>query len=118
MPSGQEGEHLFVVLNNPTTFHGYGTRPHVVLVSISTVRPGIPHDPTCVLPVGCHPFVKSESYVVYKRARIEPAKHVEQRVQEGFFKPNAPMPAAQFAAIKAGLRTSPFVKREFKELKL
>ncbi len=118
MPSGQEGDHLFVVLNNPATFDGYGTRPHVVLVNISTVRPGISHDPACLLPMGCHPFVKNESYVVYKRARIEAVKHLERRVQEGFFKPQAPMPAAQLAAIRAGLQASLFVTREIKELKL
>src|SRR5689334_21602470 len=107
MPSGREGDHLFVVLNNPAAFEGYGGRPHVVLVNFSTVRPGIFHDKTCVLEAGCHPFVKAESYAVYKRARIEPAKHLEQRVQEGLFKPHIAMPAAQLAVIKAGIKSSP-----------
>ena len=117
MPSGA-GDHLFVVLNDPAVFAGYGARPQVVLVSLGTVRPGIPHDPTCVLEPGCHAFVKVESYVVYKRARIDPLAHVQKLVEQGLFKPLDAMPPEVFADIRAGLQVSPFTKGEFRELKI
>jgi hypothetical protein len=117
MPSG-EGDHLFVVLNDPAIFVGYGARPHLVLVSLSTVRPGIPHDPTCVLQPGCHPFVKHESYVLYRRARIDPVAHVQKLVAQGLFKPQDPVSPEILAAIKAGLLASPFTKGEFKQLNI
>lgn len=118
MPSGQEGKHLFVVLNNPATFQGYGPRPHIVLVNVSTVRPGIPHDTTCLLAAGCHPFVRRESFIAYRHARIEPVAHVVEMVKRGLFEPQDPVPTELLTAIKAGLHKSPFTKREFNELKL
>ena len=54
IPSGA-GKHLFVVLNHPVPFAGYGSQPCVVLVNVSTVREHIPQDATCTLPAGCHP---------------------------------------------------------------
>ena len=118
MPSGGEGKHLFVALNDPRTFQGYGPRPHVVLVNVSTVRPGIPHDTTCVLAADSHPFVKQESFIAYRHTRIEPVAHVEEMVKQGVFEPKDPVTLALLTAINAGLRKSPFTKREFKQLTL
>lgn len=118
MPSGREGKHLFVVLNDPRTFQGYGPRPHIVLVNVSTVRPGIPHDTSCVLAAGCHPFVKQESFIAYRHTRIEPVAHVEEMVKRGVFEPKDPVTAELLTTINAGLRKSPFTKREFKQLTL
>ena len=117
MPSGPDGDHLFVVLNDPKAFPGYGANPHVLLVNLSTVpRAGVHHDSTCVLQPGCHPFVTAASYVVYKSARVESEPHVLGLVGQGIFRPHQPMPAGIVARIKAGLATSPFTKREFKGL--
>ncbi len=119
IPSGPGGEnHLFVVLNEPKPFSGYGARPCVVLVNLSTVREGAEHDPTCLLERGCHPFVKQRSFVVYRSARLEPAAHVEQLVKQGFFKPQPAVNEGMLALVKVGLRSSPFTKREFKQLDL
>ena len=116
IPSGPTGNHLFVVLCDPTRLPGYGPRPCVVLVSVSSVRQGLPHDPTCVLQPGCHPFVQNPSYVRYRDARIDRADDLVERVAQRVFVPHDPMPQAQFASIRAGLRVSPFVKREIKLL--
>jgi len=114
MPSGNQGDHLFIVLNNPTIFTGYGSHPCVVLVNLSTVRTETQHDSTCLLPAGCHPFVKQESYVRYRAARIETVAHLSAGVAQGLFKPHNPIPADLLASIKNGLKISPFTKREFK----
>src|SRR2546421_8744937 len=116
MPSGPEGGHLFVILNDPAVLGTYGSRPHSVLVNISTLRPGLPYDGTCVLPAGCHPFVKRDSYVVYARARIDPADHLQRLVEQGVFKPQDAMPTQITEKIKTGLKQSMFTKREFKHL--
>lgn len=116
IPSGPGGEnHLFVLLNDPKPFPGYGARPCVVLVNVSTVREGAAHDPTCVLEAGCHPFVKQKSYVVYRSARIEPVARVVQLLKQGFFKPQPSIDEGLLALIKIGLRSSAFTKREFKQ---
>ena len=115
MPSGADS-HLYVVLNEPKPFAGYGSQPCVVLVNVSTVRQGVRHDKTCVLDAGCHPFVKKDSYVVYRSARIERVSHVQRLVQQGLFKPHTPFEEGLLAVIKVGLRSSPFATREFKNL--
>lgn len=116
MPSGPDGDHLFVVLNDPKVFPNYGSNPQVLLVNLSTVRQGVHFDATCLLQPGCHPFVKVESYVVYRSARFEPEAHLLALVQKGLFRPQDPMSAAIVGAIRSGLIASPFTKREFKGL--
>lgn len=116
MPSGADGDHLYVVLNEPKPFSTYGSQPCVVLVNVSTVRQGVRHDPTCLLDAGCHPFVKQDSYVVYRSARIEQVSRVQRLVQQGLFKPHTPFEEGLLAVVKVGLRSSPFTTREFKNL--
>lgn len=116
MPSGVDGNHLFVVLNDPKTFSGYGPNPCIALVNLSTVRAEVSYDNTCVLQAGCHPFVVRESYVVYRSARIDQEAHLISLVQRSLFSPHDPMPAEVFSKIKNGLAASPFTKREFKKL--
>ena len=72
IPSGPQGDqdrkHLFILLTDPHA--DQAGKNCVLMVSLSTVRPGMPHDPTCILYAGDHPFVKHESYVVYQKARL------------------------------------------------
>ena len=117
MPSGNEGDHLYIVLNDPRPFDGYGKNPSVVLVNLSSVRESVPHDATCVLEAGAHPFVRQRSFVFYRNARIEPESHVLQLTQQGVFKPHESMPADVFQRIRAGLFESPHTKREFKRMR-
>lgn len=116
MPTGPTGDHLHVVLNDPKQFPGYGSHLSIVLVSVSTVRTGIPYDDTCVLSPGCHAFVKDKSYVVYRRARIEQVLHVAQLVERGLFKPHSPFTPQLLTLIAVGLKSSPFATREFRNL--
>lgn len=116
VPSGPTGKHLFVVLCDPTLFPGYGQETCVAMVNLSTVRPGIPYDATCVLEPGCHPFVTQRSYVVYRAMRIDRASDLERRIAQGLFTPHQPMPPTVLRRIREGRLASPFTKREFKTL--
>ena len=89
----------------------------MVLVNLSSVREGGPHDGTCVLEAGAHSFVKHRSFVFYRNARIEQENHILQLTQQGLFKPHDPMPEDVFQRIKSGLFDSPHTKREFKRFK-
>lgn len=117
IPSGRDGDHLFVVLNDPMPFEGRGTRPHIVLVNLSSVpRQGVPYDATCVLQPGTHPFVRVDSYVYYRQARIEPLDHVVRLIDTGVFKLHDPMDLAVVQRVLSGLVESPFTSRELKRL--
>jgi hypothetical protein len=61
-------------------------------------------------------FVKVDSYVLYRSARVESKAHLLALVQKGLFKPQDPMPAAVVGAIRSGLVASPFTKRGLKGL--
>lgn len=93
-------------------------RDAVLLVNLSTVRPGVHFDATCLLQPGCHPFVKVASYVVYRSARLEAEAHLLALVEKGLFRPQDPMPVAIVGDIRSGLIASPFTKREFKGLSI
>lgn len=108
IPSGPQGDqdrkHLFILLTDP---HDDEVGNNCVLmVSLSTVKPGVPHDPTCILYAGDHPFVKHDSYVVYQKARLEDAGKVLRGVKNGQLVPQDPMDGAVFARICKGLEES------------
>lgn len=117
MPSGNQGNHLYIALNDPCPFANYGPQPSVILVNLSSIRDGLPYDQTCVLPAGAHPFIKRDSFVFYKNARIEQETHVVQLVDRGVFGAHQPVSAAVLQTVKNGLYQSPFTKREFKQFK-
>ena len=116
VPSGPQGQHLFVVLNDPQAFEGYGNVVCVVMVPLDSVKSGVHHDATCAFTIGEHPFVTRPTFVNFSYARIEQARHLEEMVASGQFRANARIDNLLLARIKQGLLDSPFTKREFKRL--
>ena len=108
IPSGPQGDqdrkHLFILLTDP--HDDEAGKKSVLMVSLSTVRVGIPHDPTCILYAGDHPFVKHDSYVLYQKARLEDADKVLRGVKNGQLVPHDPMDGAVFARVCKGLEES------------
>lgn len=108
IPSGPSGDvdrrHLFILLTDP--YPDETGKSAVLLVSISTVRPNVPHDPTCILYSGDHDFVKRDSYVVYQRTRLEGADKLLRGVKSGELVAHAPMDGAVFARVCKGLEES------------
>jgi hypothetical protein len=116
VPSGPAGHHLFIVLNEPAEFEGYGTGVCVVMVSFSSQKPGRPHDATCECAVGEHPFIKKPSFIDYSHLRVERVTNLAARVATGFFVSQAEVDPQLLARILAGVQQSRFSKREFKHL--
>jgi hypothetical protein len=110
--------HLFVVLNGPKSFEGYGAVLCIALVSLSSVpvAQGVKYDTACVLTKGCHPSIQHDSYVYYKGTRLEQVRDVQLRVTQGFYIPGTPVEPELLQRIRQGLLDSPFTKREFKLL--
>ena len=73
------------------------------------MRPGLPHDPTCRLFAGDHPFIRQESFVSYRQARIEQAATIERGVARGVLVPREILDGAIFARVCKGLTESRFV---------
>jgi len=108
IPSGPTNDpnrkHLFIFLTNPI-----GNERETLLVPIASVRPGQPHDSTCLLYGGDHPFIRGDSYVNYLNSRIDSAGKIENAVKKGLFVPHAPIDGAIFARVCKGIEESRFV---------
>ena len=108
IPSGTvddpERRHLFICLTDPVN-----EERDTLLVSVSSVRPGLPHDSTCRLFAGDHPFIRHDSFVAYRLMRIEPAAALERGVQNGVLLPREILDGGLFARVCKGLTESRFV---------
>jgi hypothetical protein len=72
IPSGN-GLHLYAIIT-PQCRWG-----HHLIVSISSIKQGRYHDPTCELEAGKHSFVTRPSFVHYGSARTVDAVHLIAR---------------------------------------
>jgi len=110
-PSGPaqdpERNHLFIVLTNPAEVLDFAGK-HSLLVGVSSVYPGVPHDPACELHKDDHEFIKHKSYVIYAEARIELAQSLINGVKKGFLVPKGMLAEDIFARVCHGLAQSRF----------
>lgn len=75
-------EHLHVVCNDPVHYP-INDSQSVLVVNVSSVKFGVPHDDTCILNVGDHTFIKHESYIVYKAATIWRLDNIARKISDG-----------------------------------
>lgn len=116
VPSGRSGMHLFVLTLGPVVLSGYGQAQQVLMASATTVREGIPHDPSCILDAGDHPFIQHRSYIAYRYARVDAASHIESMVSASSWVPQAPCSPELLQRVVEGMRVSRQAPREFKQL--
>lgn len=107
IPSGST-DHLFFICNNPV-FYPKAATECILTVNISSVKPDIDYDSTCILHVGDHPFVNHPSFVFYNKARIMGAVTVSQSVASGDFRTHVPCGDQAFQRILDGFGLSPHV---------
>ena len=115
IPSGPDDKsHLFAILLDPVLIPGYGSKPHVLLASVVSTKPGLLIDESCLLHPGDHPFIGHNSFVDYRFTRLEPAAHMESRVHEGMFHVKEPCSTEMLKRIVAGALKSKRISREHK----
>lgn len=120
VPSGTPDDpgrkHLFILLTDVQP-----PDQTTLLVSVASVYGNTPHDPTCYLYPGDHPFIRHRSYVHYARARIELAPKLAEGVKQGQLIPQGTLGAAIFARVCKGLlesrHTTPKIKKFFEVAK-
>ena len=107
VPSGPASDpnrkHLFVLVTGPTQ---HGPEKNALMVSLSSCKPGMYYDPSCIINAGEHPFVRKSSFVDYSRARIECADSLIRGVKAGILIPHEQVGDALFERICEGLTTS------------
>ena len=115
IPSGPKGSHLFILILGPVALPGYCKQTQVVTAGITSLRENIPHDPTCIIEPGEHPFVVHESYIVYPRLRIDPASHVRTMLA-GVWKRDEDCSPVLLERIIRGVTLSHQTPKEFKRI--
>ena len=109
VPSGAmrdpDQKHLFILLTDPAKIFDYEGK-HSLLVGVTTIHAGIPHDPACELYAGDHPFIKHKSFVFYAEARIEISQKLIDGVKRSIFSPQGMLAEDIFARVCHGLTLS------------
>lgn len=101
IPSGpgaaQDQCHFFVVLTDPAK------NDSVLLVNATTYRGNLPHDASCFLDVGDHPFIRHKSYILYSKPHRATLQRLRTLIASGAvtLRP-PPVSHAVFARIEAG----------------
>lgn len=80
------------------------------MLSVSRIRQGKYHDPTCAFTGGEHEFIKHASYVVYGKPEQRHASQIVRMVDANVFVPKAKLDTAHFARICTGIFDSNFSK--------
>lgn len=111
-PDNPESKHLFVLLTDPFESNSSDSEM-VLLVPFCTVRQGLFIDGACVFTKKdkVHPFIKSDTFVHYRFARLESAESVIEKVKSGEFISKAPVDEGCVMNICDGLRKSPHVSQ-------
>lgn len=105
--------HLHIIMNDPVYSHEHGY-DGVLVVNISSIKPDIFHDDTCILEAGSHPFVRWPSWAVYKQAVVMDASRLDDKVDGGEIVVHTPVSLSVFAQVRAGFDASRHVAIKIK----
>jgi len=100
--------HLWFVLTDPD-----GEPPRIVAVMVRSARRFT--DPTLVLTIGDHPFVRHESSVHYSSARWFAVQALQKAFHDGHCSVQADMSPTLLARVREGLMKSPFTVNAVRE---
>ncbi len=107
-------EHLFFICNDPV-FYPALTKECFLAVNLTTIYRDIAYDDTCILGIGDHPFVKHDSYILYKKAEVLGVDTVTSQVMAGDIRVSEPCRNDVFDRILNGFNVSPHVKPKIRK---
>ncbi|MFG1263893.1 hypothetical protein [Xanthobacter aminoxidans] len=94
------GHHLHVVCTEPCKSN------KSVVLTISTIRDKQWHDPTVIIDVGLHKFVKAKSFVHYAYAQVMDCSAISRDVDSWVFMPKEEMVESVVSAMLCGAHES------------
>ncbi|HBL9999454.1 TPA: hypothetical protein LT059_004016 [Salmonella enterica subsp. enterica serovar Kodjovi] len=106
-------EHIYFICNDPV-FYPHLAKDSFLAVNLTSVDKGFEIDPTCILNVGDHPFVRHPSYIFYQRAQIFGVDTVIRQVISGDIRVHQSCGEETFRRILAGFNVSPYVNPKVK----
>ncbi len=106
-------EHLHVICNNPV-FYPNLVKECVLAVNLSSVNKLIEYDKTCILKIGEHPFIKHDSYILYRKAEILGVNSISRNIDDGSFSTHETFSDVTFEKVLDGFAISKEVKPKIK----
>jgi len=113
MPSGPQGDHLFVISGGPYRKQCYPGAQYI-LVPLCTVS-GTRYDTACLIQPGEHRFVTRLTYVLYSSASIRSESDLCAGINNGIFRLDEDVTELLLLRIQDGLRNSKHVARFIKK---
>lgn len=109
-PSGLT-DHLHIICNDPVYNHEFGC-DGVLVVNVSSIKPGIQYDTACTLERGDHPFIQHPSYIAYRFSVVWRVPQISMRVEQGAYSTHDDFSEVHFSRILSGFEQSLFVSHK------
>lgn len=104
-------EHLILLCSDPVFYRPYGTSA-ILSVNVTTWKERRErNDPTCILNVGDHDFIKHKSFCFYEQAVPLNVARLEERVNKGQFLDYGMLKEEVFKRVFAGFYKTPFLSQ-------
>lgn len=82
-----------------------------LVLSVSSIKQGVWHDPSCEIPAGVHEFISHPSFVSYRHATIVNCEHIEKCIEGWVYHAKGVMPVEWTDRMLEGAFTSDMTPR-------
>lgn len=106
-------EHLFFICHDPVYIEEM-RKDCFLIVNLTSIKPEIPYDNSCVLNVNDHSFIKHPSYISYRNAEIYGADNTISKIKSNEIRVSELCSDEVFAKVIDGFKISKHVKRHIK----
>ncbi len=77
-----------------------------LLIMATSIKKGRRHDESCCLSLGCHPFIRRPTYMLYRLAMRSPATHIGKMVDKALYSHKSDVSQLVYDQIRNGLYAS------------
>jgi hypothetical protein len=105
--------HLTVIITNPDDDRNFLAVP-ICTYQKKDGKPLPGQDESCLLPIGCHPFIKKKSYALYRKAKAVSFQTLYNGFRKGMFTKQPDMAKEIVQNLQRGAEDSPFFPEELK----
>lgn len=107
-------EHLFFICHDPVYIEDM-RKNCFLIVNLTSIKPEIPYDNSCVLNIGDHSFIKHPSYVLYRSAEIYGVDNTISKIKNNEIRVLEHCSDEVFSQVINGFKISKHVKKHIKD---
>ena len=114
LASTGNGNHLFIIVLGPIDIECY-QKKQFLSVNVTSIEGTKNYDTACVIRAGEHPFIKHDSYVAYRFARLDSEQHLENLCKTQWIR-KEDCSESLLKRMKEGLRKSREIPKYLKDI--